>query len=79
MLKAAASKPFTEALLTACEDGNLDDAKKALDQGANIKAKDGDGITPLSWASMCGNTSVAELLLKMGAGVPKCRGASVVC
>ena len=35
------------ALFDAASDGNIEDVRKYLDAGANINAKDYDGLTPL--------------------------------
>lgn len=54
------------ALLRAAANGNLDCVNLLLDNGADIKAVDGNLDTPLILATSNGHKRVAEVLLKRG-------------
>jgi len=49
-------------LLDACEDGDLEKVKQLLENGADVNAKDKDGLTALMYASYNGHKEVVELL-----------------
>jgi len=57
----------TEALFQAARSGNLNDAKAALDAGADPTARDDEQMTPLHWAVVGGDTDLARLLIEKGA------------
>jgi Ankyrin repeats (many copies) len=40
-----------------------------VDKGADVNAKDENGLTALCWADVSGNEAVAQLLVGKGAGV----------
>jgi ankyrin repeat protein len=40
-----------------------------LAKGAEVNAKDSEGVAPLQWAAICGHRDIAELLLTNGAEV----------
>ena len=52
----------SQNLLQACKDNNLDGVKKALDNGADVKAKSDIGGTPLTLASVNSKKEIIELL-----------------
>jgi len=59
----------SQDLIKACKENNLDGVKRALDDGADIEAKDNNGWTALILASNEGNKEIVELLLDRGADV----------
>lgn len=52
---------------TAQKENNLEKAKKAIEAGANVNAKDKDGDTPLHLAVRFNDLGLVQLLLKNGA------------
>jgi ankyrin repeat protein len=59
----------------AAQSGDLDRAKALLDGGAEIDARDTEGMTPLCLAAGHGRTLVAKLLLEKGANIDTtCKG-----
>jgi len=56
-------------LIQAAEDGNLQSVKNALSDGADINAKDKNGVPVLMWAANNGHFEVVKLLLDRGADV----------
>jgi ankyrin repeat protein len=60
-----------DMLFAAAKDGNLQNARNAIRQGANVKARDTSLMrcTPLRWASLYGHLEVAKLLVENGADV----------
>lgn len=58
-------------LIQAARNGNLADAATALNNGADINAKDivNHDITALMWASENGHRSVVKLLIEWGSDV----------
>ena len=58
-----------EHFLIICALGNTQDVIEAIQNGANINAKDKYGRTALILAVEGGHTGTAELLLKLGADV----------
>jgi ankyrin repeat protein len=59
----------TEKLFEAAINGNVSDARTALDAEAEVNARDYAQGTPLHLAAECGNTDVARLLIEKGADV----------
>ncbi|MDC0276936.1 ankyrin repeat domain-containing protein [bacterium] len=53
----------------ATGDGNFEAVKQHLAVGTKVDTKDGDGITPLSWAARDGHKEIVELLIAKGADV----------
>jgi ankyrin repeat protein len=49
--------------------GNIKAVKKHLADGADVNAKDDEGMTPLHWAAPEGHKEIAELLIAKGANV----------
>jgi hypothetical protein len=59
----------TTALLKASKDGDLEAAKRAIEMGADVNAKDSDGSRPLHDASRGGHEAVVSLLLTNDANI----------
>ena len=53
----------------AAEKGNIEVVKKHLANGADINARDSDGLTPLIQAAFKGHNELVELLIAEGADV----------
>jgi ankyrin repeat protein len=65
-----AMRQVDQDLFDACEDGDLEKAKRLIEKGADINAKDNDGWTPLHYAcGHNGNKAITSLLLENGANV----------
>jgi ankyrin repeat protein len=58
-----------DALLRACQDGDLMLAKGTLNAGANVNVQNSDGNTPLILAAKNNQVQLIELLLQSGAKV----------
>ena len=54
------------ALAKAARRGNIEAAKQAIADGADVNAKDDNGETPLNWAIFNDETETADLLRKHG-------------
>ena len=54
------------ALAKAARRGNIEVAKQAIADGADVNAKDDNGETPLNWAIFNDETETADLLRKHG-------------
>ena len=70
----ASTKEKNVQLIQAAERGNLTDVQDALNDGADVNAKNDIGLTALMRASYCGYTNgnyaeVVKLLLDKGADV----------
>ena len=57
------------ALIRAAEKGNLGEVRALLAKGANVNARDKDGITALMMAASGGHLDVVRVLLAQGADV----------
>lgn len=66
---AIAKKEIDQALFKASQSGNLEETQKAIQEGADVNAKDKAGWTPLHFASVRGHGNVAQLLINKGADV----------
>ena len=53
----------------AKSSGNIEAAKQAIDDGADVNAKDKRGRTPLLFAAIGGHKEIAEILIAKGADV----------
>lgn len=56
-------------LLDAATIGNTDAVRRLIKEGADINAKDWDGLTPLDYAAETGNTEIVLHLINNGANV----------
>jgi uncharacterized protein len=68
-LWATVSKAGGYDLVYAAYYGDLSEVKRLLAAGAEVNAKDKNGITPLMAASLAGHREVVEFLLAKGAEV----------
>ena len=53
----------------AANDGNIEAVKQALNDGADVNAKEDNGFTPLHEAANQGHKEIVELLIAKGANV----------
>ena len=51
----------------ACSEGHLESVEVLIELGANVDAQDNEGNTPLHVTTRNRYTSIAQLLLKVGA------------
>lgn len=56
-------------LFAASANGDLWAAKRLVERGANVDARDAEGLTPLSWAAQYGRTEVAKYLIAQRANL----------
>ncbi len=56
-------------LISACTRGNLSEAKKSINEGADVNSPDSSGRTALIEAAWSGNTDIVKLLLEKGADI----------
>jgi ankyrin repeat protein len=54
-------------LISSIINGNFEETKKLISNGADVKLADTDGITPLQLAESQGNSEIAKLLIENGA------------
>ncbi len=54
-------------LIDAAKKGDTAGIKALLDKGADVNAKNNNGVTALIWASKKGHTGIVQLLKKAGA------------
>jgi len=59
--------PGDSRLIDAARNNDLDAAKTALNQHADVNARQADGSTALQWAAHRDNLAVADLLIRNGA------------
>ena len=57
------------ALIQATKDGNIEAVKQHLAAGADVNARDANGLTPLHGAAFLGEKEIVELLIAKGADV----------
>jgi ankyrin repeat protein len=69
MLLIPGTSPSTEVLFEAAGSGDIDRVRTLLEQGADVNAAQGDGMSALHNAARAGNATVAELLIENGANV----------
>jgi ankyrin repeat protein len=53
----------------SARDGDVESVRSLLQQGADVNASQGDGMTALHWAALAGDGELAEMLLYAGANV----------
>ncbi len=59
----------SELLLQSVVEGNVKAVKQHLAAGADTNVRDGQGMTPLHWATQYGHKEIVELLIAKGADV----------
>jgi ankyrin repeat protein len=62
-------KIFKGTLHKACDKGNIEAVKQHLADGADVNAKNWEGVSPLHYAALTGRKETAELLISEGADV----------
>jgi len=65
----ASSSSLNEQLITAAKSGDTAAVQQLLQQGANVNAKDNNGMTALLEAAYTGNVDIARLLVEKGANL----------
>ena len=68
-LLSAALLPLDEPLLDAARGGDAQAVLSLIEQGADVNASQGDGMTALHWAAERGHARVADILLAADAAV----------
>ena len=58
-----------DPLLEAAQQGNLEAVRTLIEEGTDVNAALGDGMTSLHWAAQVGNEALVDLLLLAGADV----------
>jgi ankyrin repeat protein len=61
----ASSSPVADA----SQRGDREEVRRLLQQGADVNAPQGDGMTALHWAAMTGDAALAQMLIYAGANV----------
>ena len=64
-----ASAPPESPVADAAMRGDADEVRTLLQDGADVNAAQGDGMTALHWAAENGDSGLAEMLLQAGANV----------
>jgi ankyrin repeat protein len=64
-----AAAPEIDSLFEAAGTDDLDTALRLLDQGADVNAAQGDGMTPLHRTAETGNAAMADVLISAGANL----------
>ena len=60
---------FAEPIHEYVGDGNVEEVKRLIKEGADVNAKDFMGYTPLHWAVIKGDNKIIEILISNGAYV----------
>ena len=68
-LLSRAVLPLGGPLIDAAQRGDVEAVESLLEEGADVNAAQGDGMTALHWAAERGHAAVAELLIAAGAAV----------
>lgn len=58
-----------QAFVDAATAGDMDEVRTLVDQGANVNARDSEGVTALMWAAEKGHAQIVQYLLEKGADV----------
>jgi len=64
-----AASPSIESIFDAAGADDLEKVRALLEQGADVNAASGDGMTALHRAARTGNLAMAELLIGAGANL----------
>ena len=64
-----AAAPSSSPVADFATEGDRDAVRTLLQQGADVNAAQGDGMTALHWAAELGNAEMAEMLIFAGANV----------
>ena len=67
--KGASSVEINTALWSAADKGCLDLARRLLDGGSSLQARDGSGRMALARAAKAGHADIVELFLQRGAPI----------
>lgn len=71
---ARADMDIDRLLHRATQNGDIEQVKQLLDQGANVDHENEQGLTPLHWSALNGRTDLAELLIDHGAAINQREG-----
>ena len=69
LLSAAVHAPPDEPLVDAARRGDAHAVRALIEQGADVNAAEGDGMTALHWAAERGEAEVVDVLIAAGAAV----------
>ena len=64
-----AASPSYSPVADAAKAGDLQSVRTFLQQGADVNAAQGDGMSALHWAAVLGDAQMAEMLIYAGANV----------
>ena len=67
VIALVAAAPLDSPVADAAMRGDAETVRTLLQQGADVNAAQGDGMTALHWAAERGNTEIAEMLAYAGA------------
>lgn len=73
-VQQARTAEATAELVRAAADGNVEQARELIDEGADVNGADPNGITPLQAAVGCRQTEMANFLLEQGADPQTAQG-----
>ena len=76
VLAGAAPSPDIIEIVEAARQGNAQAVRSLLDQGADVNAARGDGMTALHRAAERGHAAVAEFLIAASANVERRRASA---
>ncbi|MHA2072722.1 MAG: ankyrin repeat domain-containing protein, partial [Candidatus Thorarchaeota archaeon] len=62
-------KDADSRLQEAAHDGNFEDVRLAIENGADVETIDGRGMKAIHWAALRGHKDIVEILLEKGADV----------
>jgi ankyrin repeat protein len=69
LVLSAAHLPLAESLFDAAQKGDAQAVVSLIEDGADVNASQGDGMTALHWAALRGHVPVADVLIAAGAAV----------
>jgi len=59
------------SIFNACQEGNINEVKRLVEQGTNINKQNDNGVTPLLIACQNGHETIAKYLVEHGADMDK--------